>query len=354
MRIALYEPEIGYYRHGVRRIGRRGDFFTSVSVGPLFGALLAEYAASLWKELGQPRGFTLLEQGAHDGTLAKDVLTALQARHPELYELVQYVIIEPDARFRETQQKTLGEFSVKLLQVPSWQELPTIEPGLFLANELLDAFPVHRVQFTEDGWQELNVRIDESGEFQFVVGPVSSAALQNELDRLGNDFPIGYITELNLEMLTWLRSVAASPFQGTILMADYGHASREYYAPERSQGTLRRYLHHQCDDHLLQDLGEADLTAHVNFTRLAQEAQTLGFAVTEFIEQGRFLTRVTTALMQQPDFQPDAAWMRQFQTLTHPSHLGHAFQVMTLTKGLKPAADDLQRDAARRRLGLEA
>ncbi len=354
MRIALYEPGIGYYRHGVRRIGRSGDFFTSVSVGPLFGALLAEYTASLWNQLGQPVDFTLLEQGAHDGTLAKDVLTALQARHRELFEAVQYVIIEPDAIFRETQRGTLREFADQLIHAQSWQELPTTKNGLLLANELLDAFPVHRVEFTQDGWRELHVRLDEAGAFQFVAGPVTNEALQEELRRLGQDFAVGYITELNLDMLSWLRGIAASQFQGAILMADYGHAGREYYAPERSKGTLRRYFQHQSDAHILQDLGEADLTAHVNFTRVAEEAQMLGFAVTEFIEQGRFLTRVTTGLMQQPDFQPDAAWMRQFQTLTHPSHLGHAFQVITLTKGLKLTVDEQQRDAARRRLGLEA
>ncbi|HSJ01197.1 MAG TPA: SAM-dependent methyltransferase [Verrucomicrobium sp.] len=355
MQMALYEPEKGYYRQGVRRIGRSGDFYTSVSVGPLFGSLLAEYGYSLWRESTDANPFTLIEQGAHDGTLAHDVLSALRQAHPDLYERARYLIIEPDPGLRVAQAEKLGaDFPGKLLHVEAWSAVPA-STGLVLCNELLDAFAVHRVQFTTEGWRELYVELGESGALAFGIGPVSTPDLERELDLMGTDFPIGFTTEINVAMIDWLEEVAESAFQGELLLADYGHAAREYYIPERSGGTLRRYYQHRSDDNVLEALGDADLTSHVNFTRLAEAAQSLGWQVTEFIEQGRFLTGLAAELMRQPGFTPTPAWMRQFQTLTHPGHLGHSFQILTLRRvsDLKVENNHLRRDSALRRLGME-
>lgn len=357
MNLALYEPNIGYYRSGVRTIGRSGDFYTSVSVGAVYGEALADFCGGVWRSMGCPTDFHLIEQGAHDGKLAKDILIALQNQHAELYTQIRYIIIEPDDTLREAQRLTLGnELSDKTLHVSSWQELGACR-GVMLSNELLDAFPVHRVQFTpEDGqvkWLEVYVRDDEQGELAFVAAPASTEALQQELDNLGTDFPENYLTELNLVMLDWLREVSQSGFQGPVLIVDYGHSASEYYNEERDQGTLRRFHQHQCDNNVLKDLGEADLTADVNFTRLAEEAQALGMEVREFIEQGRFLTRILGERMTQPDFKITPAWMRQFQTLTHPGHLGRSFQVMVLNKGGDwPINSEEQKASALRRLGL--
>lgn len=357
MQLALYEPLVGYYRQGVRRIGRGGDFYTSVSVGPLYGELLAEHAAGAWAAAGRPEKFALLEQGAHDGTLAGDILEAIYRRHPELAAGLAYVIIEPDEALRAAQQARLGTaYPGRLIHAATWAEVPDVQ-GLLICNELLDAFAVHRIEFTSEGWRELHVTTREDGAFEFVQGPPSTPALQAELERLGDDFPAGFVTELNLAMLGWLAEVSQSAFTGEILLADYGHAAREYYIPERNGGTLRRYYQHRTDDRVLEDLGEADLTAHVNFTRLAEEGVALGMTVTEFIEQGRFLTHVAARLLRQPGFSPDPAWMRQFQTLTHPGHLGHAFHILALQKGdrdSKAEPDEARRAAALRRLGMES
>ncbi|WP_081891590.1 SAM-dependent methyltransferase [Verrucomicrobium sp. BvORR106] len=357
MQLALYEPLVGYYRQGVRRIGRGGDFYTSVSVGSLYGDLLAEYVASVWSAAGQPTGFGILEQGAHDGTLARDLLEAVERRHPDLAAVLAYVIIDPDDALREAQQSRVGpEFASRLTHVAAWTEVPVIQ-GVLICNELLDAFAVHRIEFTSDGWRELHVTAREDGAFEFIQGPPSTSALEAELARLGDDFPAGFVTELNVAMLSWLEEVSQSAFTGEILLADYGHAAREYYIPERNGGTLRRYYQHRTDDRVLEDLGEADLTAHVNFTRLAERGIELGMTVREFIEQGRFLTHVAAGLLRQPGFSPEPAWMRQFQTLTHPGHLGHAFQILTLQKGgeaIQAKPDEARREAALRRLGIES
>jgi SAM-dependent MidA family methyltransferase len=356
MQTALYEPGSGYYRRGVRKIGRAGDFYTSVSVGPLYGALLAEYAVAWWEEEIPEGGLILVEQGAHDGTLAGDVLRAIKERYPAVYERVTYYLVEPDPVLQAAQAAALEpEFPGKWRQVPAWAQIPS-GSGMLLCNELLDAFPVHRLQMTTAGWQELYVeRANQGGELRFVPGPMSSEAVMREAAVLGADFPEGYITEVNVAMLGWLEEVIASPFRGLLLVADYGHTSMEYYLPERHGGTLRRYFHHQSDGRVLEDLGEADLTAHVNFTRLAQVAENQACTVAGFLEQGRFLTYAATRWMREPDFAPAPAWMRQFQALTHPGHLGYTFQVLTLVKGMTTRSQNypLSRDVALRRLGME-
>jgi SAM-dependent MidA family methyltransferase len=357
MRMALYEPGAGYYRQGVRRIGRGGDFYTSVSVGPLFGALLAQHCHDVWQALGQPAEFVIIEQGAHDGTLARDILTALKTVHPELHDRARYLIIEPDATLQAAQRQTLGdEWEGRCTHVPDWQSLPSGLCGIVLCNELLDAFPVHRVVFRDGQWQEQYVALHEDEGFDFVNGPLSSNELQDELALLPGPFADGHITEINVDAVSWLREIEQSQFTGEILIADYGHAAPEYFAPERREGTLRRYLAHKSDHKVLESLGECDLTAHVNFTRVAEEALGMGWQVEEFIEQGRFLTRVATSIMKCLDFQPSASWLRQFQSLTHPSHLGHSFHVLTLSRGIRPRglSSDEQRIGSLRRLGILA
>lgn len=354
MRMALYEPGLGYYRCGVRRIGRGGDFFTSVSAGPLFGRLLAVFAHQVWVSMEKPAGFMLIEQGAHDGTLARDVLEGCRAVSAEFFDTVEYGIIEPDETLRAAQLATLGGGLVTKLR-PHESSVPA-RPSLFLCNELLDAFPVHRVRWTGDAWRELWVREDATapGGFAFVEGELSDVKLHSILCAQGTDLPAGYTTEICLEADAWLASLAESPFTGAVLMLDYGFTTHEHFAPERMDGTLRRYLAHRMDDRVLENLGDADLTAHVDFTRLAQTAEFAGMHVAEFIEQGRFLSRVFAGTFSSQGAAPDAATVRQFHTLTHPNHMGRSFHAMVLAKGLPASVvtSPASTTAARHRLGL--
>ena len=335
MRMALYEPGLGYYRRGVRRIGRQGDFFTSVSVGPLFGKLLAEFAHQTWAGMGKPGTFTIIEQGAHDGTLARDVLAGCRDTSAELFGAVRYVIIEPDEVLRKAQRETLGpELASKLHHDAA---LGT-GPGVFLCNELLDAFPVHRVRWDGSAWQELWVSEDESAlsEFAFREGPLSRPSLPEEVAGHGPELPPGWTTDICPEVGCWLHEVARMPFTGAVLILDYGFTEEAHFAPERFEGTLRRYWRHQMDDKVLLDLGEADLTAHVDFSRVSGLASARGFTVGEFTEQGRFLTRLLMDAFNHHGVAPDAATQRQFHTLTHPGHMGRSFQALVLNKGLQP------------------
>jgi SAM-dependent MidA family methyltransferase len=329
MRMALYEPSLGYYRRGVRRIGRQGDFFTSVSVGPLFGKLLAEFAHQTWAGMGKPGTFTIIEQGAHDGTLARDVLAGCRDTSAELFEAVRYVVIEPDELLREAQRETL-EFT--LASKLHHDAALCTGPAVFLCNELLDAFPVHRVRWNGAAWQELWVCEDESAPsgFGFVEGPLSKPSLLEEVARHGPELPPGWTTDICAEVAPWLDEVAHMPFAGAVLILDYGFTEEAHFAPERFEGTLRRYWRHQMDDKVLLDLGEADLTAHVDFSRVTDLALARGFTVGEFTEQGRFLTRLFVDAYNRHGVAPDPATQRQFHTLTHPGQMGRSFQALVL------------------------
>ena len=356
MRLALYEPGVGYYRRGVRRIGRGGDFYTSVSAGPLFGRLLAGFAQQVWEATGRPRSFSVIEQGAHDGTLAADILTACRTLDPAFSAAVGYVIIEPDPLLRHAQEAALRD-QPRVSWLPDWGSLPPTPAALFLCNELLDAFSVHRVRWDGKRWMELWVGQQEGatpGALAWVEDVSSDPRLAGEVSLLSKSYPSGYTTDICLEVQPWLSEVAAAPFSGAILVLDYGFPAVEYFAPERSEGTLRRYYRHRMDDDVLDNLGDADLTADVNFTALAEHATDAGMKVAGFIEQGRFLTKLLAADFARNPAPMDAATRRQFHTLTHPSLMGRSFHGLLLTRGL--AADALataeERDAALRRLGL--
>jgi SAM-dependent MidA family methyltransferase len=355
MRIALYEPGAGYYRRGVRRIGRGGDFYTAVSVGPAFGELLGLFVERAWRAAGSPREFAIIEQGAHDGTLATDILRGLQHNAPELYRAVHYVIIEPDAAHRATQRETPGVLAEKLSHADHPAALVDVPAGaVFLCNELPDAMPVHRVRFTGGRWSESHVRVAESGGLEFFPAAPSSARLAGELSKIPGAPPEGFVTEVNLAMLDWIRALAAARFNGPVLILDYGHGAEDCFSPAHAGGSLRRYRGHHSDDRVLEDLGECDLTAHVNFTRLAREALDCGMQIVEFIEQGRFLTRLLAESATAGHARRDAAWLRQFQSLTHPGIMGRVFHALVLGKHIDPAglATPEMTGAARRRLGL--
>ncbi|MGV3659926.1 MAG: class I SAM-dependent methyltransferase [Prosthecobacter sp.] len=325
MEMALYHPEHGYYGPGPRRIGRQGDFFTSVSVGPLFGRLLARQAVAEWQAQEKPDGFTIIEQGAHDGQLAEDILNALNEKP------MRYVIVEPNPRHQEAQRHRLGS------RVEWVESLSALQTGpkhaFFLCNELPDAFPVHLVRWNGESWQELFVETADAETFLLVPGELTSPALAAEVARLPTDLDPGHTLEINLTMLDWARELARAAFQGVIFIADYGLDEDEFFVDSRASGTIRRYHQHQMDGRVLEDLGECDLTTHINFTRLIEETALHGLTQREYDLQGRVLGRLAMPWLQSLEGSPpDAATLRQFQSLTHPAMMGRSFRCLILEK----------------------
>lgn len=339
MELALYCPKLGYYERSTASIGRAGDFITSASIGSVFGELLA-FQFSDWME-AISRPVQLVEAGAHDGRLARDVLNHIRAFHPGLFERVELWLIEPSAMRREAQAATLAEFSPRVRWFTDWSELPDRVKGVIYSNELLDAFPVRRFAWDSPSqrWFEWGVALENE---QFVWAKMPGGADDSETNRLLREcgfeltpelvrvLPDGFILECCPAAMAWWSTAARSLGRGKIVAIDYGWDALGFLRPERAQGTLRAYLRqHVAGDPLAQP-GEQDLTAHVNFTAIRDAGERAGL-ITELLEpQEKFLTRVAerTWNLDNPFGKWTPARMRQFRTLMHPEHLGRPFRVL--------------------------
>ncbi|CAN5257044.1 SAM-dependent methyltransferase [soil metagenome] len=308
MDLALYHRPGGYYasRPARQRPGRGGDFYTSVSVGRCFGFLLARQLAETRRELGDPVPVSLVDCGGYDGQLARDIAEA--SSFP-----VETVVVEQ------------GEGATRLADLAARPVR-----GLILANELVDAFPVHRVRFRGGRWTELYVDAD----LRESEGPLSDPRLA----RLGEGFPEGYTTEINLRADAWLAEAFAALDTGLLLVIDYGYESEEYYAPHRVGGTLRTYAGHRAGDNpLALPPGSCDITAHVDFSALRRAAEAVGFRAAALEDQHHYLTRLATPWLRELESDPAhfaaaAPLLRQFKTLTHPGIMGRTFRVLALRK----------------------
>lgn len=329
MALALYQPDVGYYAKGSRQVGREGDFYTSVSVGPLFGQLLARRFVAEWQQLGQPSCWRITESGAHDGQLAKDVLDAIACSEPDAWATLQYAIPEPLDSLRAAQSSTLKEHTARLHQVRTAEELEPL-PGIVFGNELLDALPCHLVEWDGAQWRECHVDLTPDDELDWILKPVTEAKLAAALQLIGEEFPPGYRTEVRTQYAEWLEPLARSLEGGRMIWIDYGFERSDYYHPGRRQGTLRTFDHHQSGENPLADPGAIDISAHVDFSAVAEAAASLGGRPAKLEDQGAWLTRIGRDWLLEQEGQPDAKALRQFQTLTHPGHLGRSFQVLEI------------------------
>ena len=331
MELALYHAEFGYYASGRACIGGRGDFFTNVSVGSLFGRLLARQIAEMWRVLGEPAIFTIIEQGAHAGDLAADVLGGLRGMFSECGEAVRYRIVEPFAKIEARQRERLTSFSGKVEWVRGLEELQ-VEAGVHFSNELPDAFPVHLVKWIGGEWRELMVA-DEGAGFVFADGPVPTGGLREACASIPGPLPEGYTTEVNLAASAWIREVACVMQRGFVLAVDYGFPRGEYYAPFRTAGTLSAYANHRREADPLARPGEIDLTAHVEFDSLIEAAHAGGLRLEGFTDQHHFMVGLGAEHFADG---ANAGDIRAFQTLMHPQFMGTAFKVAAFSKGIAP------------------
>jgi SAM-dependent MidA family methyltransferase len=326
MEQALYHPEYGYYARGVV-IGRKGDFYTSVSVGPIFGEMLARQFNEVWLQLERPPSFTIFEQAAHQGQLAVDILQSLRDQHPDCFQSVRYHILEPLDRLNEWQHQTLA--SANLLEKTQWSSsaatAASAPAGLYFSNELIDSFPVHRVIFQNGAWQELRVAWKENGFSWQAVPP--SPELVPWLTRLPNSRPDGYTTEICVALGSWAQTVAPLLTKGVWWVIDYGFDHELYYHPDRLEGTLQGYFEHRKANDPFLNVGHQDLTAHVDFTAVTQAARTAGLSPLGLTDQHHFLVGL---LELNPELAPDR--VRGLKTLLHPEMMGTRFQYLALSK----------------------
>lgn len=333
MELALYCPEYGYYERESDTVGRAGDFFTSVSTGPLFGELLGWQIADWLRQVpGGP--VQIVEAGAHDGKLAADILGWLQRWRPELFARVEYVICEPSARRRRWQEKRLTDCGASVRWVETeWAQQAGRFRGVILANELLDALPVHRLSWdaSQRTWFEWGVTWDggkfiwarmESWSAGLIVPPVAA--------ELAAVLPDGFVIEVRPAAAHWWRDAAQALQSGWLLTLDYGLGAGGDWAAHRGQGTLRAYRKHRVSTNLLADPGEQDLTAQVDFAAVRCVGEALGLRTERFESQAKFLVEIGRRFWAEAEARGEwtAARQRNFQTLIHPEQLGRAFQVL--------------------------
>jgi SAM-dependent MidA family methyltransferase len=354
MEQALYHPAHGYYSSDRCAIGRRGDYFTSVSVGPLFGKMLAGQFAEIWRGLGRPNDFVIVEQGAHHGEFATDVLEALLDGSPELFATLRYRIVEPFAVLRQRQQGVLRHFGEKTEWCASLEQMEAFS-GVHFSNELIDAMPVNLLVAAgapeRREWHERLVERTSCG-FTLVARPICDPRLQMELAKIPPAPEFDYQTEINLAALDWIETLEGRLRRGVVIVADYGLARPDFYGSARTAGTLQCYADHRVLPSPLENVGESDLSAHVEWTSLAARAEECGLQIAGFTDQHHFLTGL---LSSYPDLaSAGAEKSRALQTLIHPEFLGMKFQFLGLTKNFQGSLGGFRyaRDA-RARLGLE-
>jgi SAM-dependent MidA family methyltransferase len=349
MDLALYDSEFGYYARAGQRSGRAGDFFTSVDVGPLFGELLEIQLAEMWRLLNSTATpgsrFDLVEAGAGNGRLSADILRAARARDGEFYAALRLHLVEASAAARAAQATTLGDVADRLAS--SRDALPPSFEGVLVANELLDALPVHQVVMREDGLREVYVTTASDPKFgsdpavlHLVEGPLSTPELATYLDRVGVALEPGWRVEINLRAIEWIRDAAQRLARGFIILIDYGHEARELYSPAHAAGTLTTYARHQSSpaDAIspawLQTPGGQDITAHVDFTSVRAAAEAEGLTTLGFLDQTYFVLGLLPALPN-----PQSAIRNpQSKTLLMPGGLGSTHKVLILGKNVAAPA----------------
>ena len=347
MEACLYTPRLGYYSSGAVKLGRGprdgSDFVTAPELSPLFGRALARPIAQICAA-SAPQVF---EFGAGSGVLAATLLSELE-RMDALP--TRYTIIDLSADLRERQKLTIMQRVPHLLERVAWVDtLPEPMQGAILANEVLDAMPVHLMLRLQSDWLERGVAIDESGQFAFAdhSAPATLAtAMETRTDALN---PLGdiYLTELNLAAPAWIASIADKLTAGGLLVIDYGFNAAEYFHPQRDRGTLMAHYRHRATEQVLQLPGLMDLTAHVDFSAIAAAAAASGLTLLGYTSQANFLINCGIAHLIEGDPADARAWLPQanaLQRLISEAEMGELFKVIALGRGLSEAPIGFQRN----------
>jgi SAM-dependent MidA family methyltransferase len=284
MEMALYYPEHGFYMSPEPVIGRKGDFYTSPHLHKVFGIMIGRQLAEMWEFTGRPSGFQAVEIGGGAGYLCKDILDS--CRGSAFFNSLAFTIVERNTVMMENQKRLLSEYKDKIKWVSSLSELSGIR-GCIFSNELLDAFPVHLVEMSS-GLEEVYVGAKMNNYIE-IKQRVSSLKLTAYFNAFLPNIPEGYRSEINLGIRDWLREIDDILLEGFLLTIDYGYTAREYYDRERTQGTLLCYYRHQATENPYENVGNQDITAHVNFSSLKKWGDEVGLKTIGYCAQGTYL-----------------------------------------------------------------
>ena len=293
MDAALYDPQGGYYqRSDLARWGHAGDYRTSAERSPLFAATLAGYFAALYEEMGAPPQFDIIEAGAGDGSFARGVLETLRRDHAAVFAATRYVIDEISNNARRRIKERLSDFADVFEFASVTNFAAGSQTGIVFSNELLDAFPVHRVTRRGGRFLELHVGLNEREEFVWSELEPSTPQLAEHCARQQIDVTEGQTVEVNLAADEWIARAASLLVRGFVVIIDYGdEAAKLYQDPHRRAGTLRAFRQHQFADDILANPGEQDLTATIDWTHIRRAGESAGLHTVLFTRQDDFLLR---------------------------------------------------------------
>jgi SAM-dependent MidA family methyltransferase len=336
MDLALYAPGLGYYSAGTAKLGGGGDFVTAPELSELFSVCVARQCAEI---LAQTPGGEIVEFGAGTGRMAASVLEHL-ARSAVLP--ARYSILEPSADLRARQRERIGRLSAALAARVEWLDAWPAAPvrGILLANEVLDALPCRRFVVHTQGARALGVTCAQNGALIEAEGPADDAlraALADIAESAPESLPPGYRSELCPRVDAWMAGAAQCLVQGAILLFDYGLPRAHYYHPQRGEGTLRCHFRQHVHDDPYVNIGMQDITAWVDFTRVARAAEQSGLALLGFATQAAFLLGAGIELLIDSDAGPAARarWASEARQLLLPGEMGEAFKVMALGRALQ-------------------
>lgn len=350
MELCLYAPGLGYYSAGSTKFGAAGDFVTAPELGPLFAGCVATAVAPVLQQLGPEAEF--LEIGGGSGAFAEIMLKRLLAMDALP---ARYAILEPSADLRERQRERLGRSLIPpVFDLVEWLDGPPEQSwnGVLFANEVIDALPTPRFTLRDGEVFEEGVALGEDGRFVRSDRPadaLQAAAVRHLECTLGTPFPDGYRSELLPQLPYWVQAVMGGLEAGAMLFVDYGYPRREYYLPQRDQGTLRAFYRHQTHNDLYAWPGLQDLTASVDFTALAEAGTHAGFDLAGYCTQASFLLgNGLPQLLQEAEERASETQLQRLRNeakqLTLPSEMGERFQVMGFSRDVEFGAAFLAGD----------
>ncbi|MDQ6972768.1 MAG: SAM-dependent methyltransferase [Mariprofundaceae bacterium] len=338
---ALYTPNLGYYESaGI--FGEEGDFVTGVDVGPWLALGFADLIEWAWQQLGSPEHWSLIEQGGGEGRLLCAVMDSLQTREMTIPDTI--IAIERSGHLGRRQQQAYSEAGLDVQLVSGLYEVDEQENALFFCNELPDAFPVRCFLQREGGLRERGVALGEDQSFRWQEGDaLRDGDAPTIASGIMQAWPDGYISEWNPHLASWQAEIARIMRRGFLFCVDYGYAQSEYYRPQRIEGTLLGHLKHRVVEDVLTDPGSRDITAHIDFTALANAGRAVGLDMQCWMAQGAWLGQspsvqqmVQQAAMQRT--QEGAALMAAARRMLLPQGMGELFKLAIQSRGVESNA----------------
>ena len=328
MDMALYYPSLGYYNSTQNKIGKQGDYYTSPVLSTLFGQMIGKQIEEMWFVLDK-KPFTIIEYGAGTGVLCYDILNYLKS-NTDLYDQLNYCIIEKSETMQKQQRSLLHE---KVGWYDSINEISGIN-GCVLSNELLDNFPVHKVVMQDE---LMEVFVDYENDFVEVLKPANEI-LKNYLGEQNIVLPKDYATEINLQALEWINEIAVNVETGFVLTIDYGFPASELYNSKRNAGTLVCFKNHEVNYSPYSNIGQQDITVHVNFSALDHWGKKYGLKTTGFATQDHFLRSLGLMnYLRKLELENNDQNNREFIFQIHKllMDMGNKFKVLIQQKGVK-------------------